>query len=144
MSLFIVTAFADTSIKAEMDKVKISTDESLTYKLIITSTEKNIPAVQLPDFKGFSVLSQARSSTVSFAERNLKTILVYAYILAPEEQGKFKIGPSTIKVRGKVYSTQGFEIEVIQGEAKAKPQPEQKPPLPKKLKPQSQEPQVTL
>jgi len=146
--VFIINAFAETTIKAEVDRTSITTDENITYKLIITSTEKNIPAPQLPEFKGFNVKSQAQSSTVSFAKSNLKTILVYAYILAPKDTGKFNIEPSQIKIKGKSYSSESFEIEVKQGETKPQHKPkseqEQLPSLPEEFQPESGQPQITL
>lgn len=144
MPLFAVMAFAEISIKAEVDKLKISLDETIIYKLIVTSTEKNIPPPQLPDFQGLSVISQAQSSTVFFIKSDIKTILVYTYILAPKDKGKFKIEPSTTKIRNKTYSSEAFEIEVFQGAAEAQPEPKQKPSLPKRPQPESEEPQVSL
>lgn len=142
--LFMANVFAQTSIKAEVDKTSLSTDEDLTYKTIITSSEKKLPSPQVPKFEGFDIVSQAQSSTISFVKSEIKTILVYVYILAPTNIGKFKIGPSTIKIENKTYSTDTFQIEVTQGKAKPKNLPEKKLPLPEKPQPESEEPQVTL
>ncbi len=134
----------DLSIKAEVDKTSLSSDENLTYKLIITSSEKKLPSPQIPKFAGFNVISKAQSSTISFAKSEIKTIVVYAFILAPSDIGKFKIEPSTIKVNDKTYSTQEFEIEVTKGKGKPQPKPEKKPALPKEIQPPTDKPQVTL
>ncbi len=37
---YATTASADTSLKAEVDKLSLTTDEDLTYKLVITSSAK--------------------------------------------------------------------------------------------------------
>ena len=132
-------AFAEVTIKAEVDKTSITTDDNITYKLTITSSEKKIPEPQLPEFKGFYVLTQAQSSNISFAKSNIKTTLVYAYVLAPKDVGKFEIGPSTIKIQGKTYSSDTFEIEVKQGKTKPQAPPEQEP-----SQTESEEPQFTL
>lgn len=132
---FTVNAFAQTTIKAEVDKTSITTHEVVTYKLIITSVEKDIPAPQLPNFKAFSILSQVQSSQISLVKREIKTTQVYNFILAPKGQGKFIIEPSKIKIKNKTYSTDAFEIEVT-------PSPE--PPSPKELQPETEEPQITL
>jgi len=133
---FVANAFAETNIKAEVDKHKLSTGEELAYKIVITSEEKSLPAPQLPEFKSFNVLSSAQSSTMSFVKGGVKTILVYAIILTPLETGKLKIGPSQIKVKGKVYSSQGFEIEVSPGKENPPPQEEGQP--------ESENPKVTI
>lgn len=141
---FSAGAFAQTAIKAEVDQTKITTDDNLTYKIVVTSSEKKLPLPQMPKFEGFQVISSAQSSTLSFFKSEIKTILVYAYILAPINTGKFKIEVSTIKIKDKTYSTDTFEIEVTPGKAKPKVLPEKKLPLPKKPQPESEEPQFTL
>ncbi|MDP3731967.1 MAG: BatD family protein [Candidatus Omnitrophota bacterium] len=143
---YATVASADTSLKAEVDRLSLTTDEILTYKLIITSSDKKISAPQLPKFEGFSVVSSAHSSTVSFVKNNIKTILVYAYILAPTDIGKFKIEPSTIKIKNETYSTDTFGIEVKFAKVRSQAKPEQKPPVPKGTHPEKREepPQITL
>lgn len=137
-------AFAETAIKSEADKTALSTDETLIYKVIVTSSEEKLPLPQLPKFEGFKVISQAQSSTASFAGKEIKTILVYAFILVPLEKGKLKIPSATIKVKEKIYSTDPLEIEVTQGKQNLKPQPKEKPPLPKETVPESEKSQTTL
>jgi len=144
-SLFIAEAFAQTSIKAEVDKTIATTDDIITYKLIITSSEENIPKPQLPKFRGFKIISSAQSSTVSFIKGNVKTIVVYAFVLVPTDIGKFKIEPSSIKIKNETYSTGTIEIEVKQGKVKPKAQPQQKLPLPEETQPETEEqPQISL
>jgi hypothetical protein len=114
--LFLISdVLAEVSLKAEVDKTSITVDENITYKLIIISSEKEVPQPQVAEFEDFLVLSQAQSSTVSFVKGTAKTILVYAFILAAKEAGKFKIKPSSIKIKDKVYPTDSFEIEVKAG-----------------------------
>lgn len=138
-------ARAETVIKAELDKTSVTTDQDLTYKLVITSTERKVPVPEIPKFEDFVVLSNAQSSTVSLAKTSLKTILVYAFVLAPTKTGKFKIGPATLKMGDKVLSSDTLEVEVKQGKGKSRVKP-QTPALPKKTQPLpgSDQPQVTL
>jgi len=142
--LFLNTSFAQTDIKAEVDKTTLTTDDTLIYKITITASDNNIPAPQVPKFEGFSVLSTAQSSTMSFVKNNIKNLLVYAFVLAPLDAGKFKIAPTTIKIKDKVYSTDSFEIEVTQGKTKPQLPQEEKPALPQGLLPEAKEPQTTL
>jgi len=132
---FAASACAEIIVKAEVNNTSITTNDNLTYKLVITSTEKNIPNPQIPKFEGFDVLSQAQSSTFSLAANNIKTMLTFTYILAPKEKGKFKIEPAVLKLKDKVFSSAAFEIEVKQGSLPTlAPQQEQK----------TKEPQITL
>lgn len=140
---FICQSFAQTQIKAEVDKTKISTDESLTYKLTIT-LEKKITQPEFPEFKDFTLLWQAESSTVSFGREGVKTMLIYTFILAPKNTGKFSIGPAQIKAEGKIYTSEKFEIEVTPGNLKPRALPDEKPPTPKKVLPESKSLEITL
>lgn len=121
---FTVNAFAQTSIEAEVDKTSITTNEVITYELTITSTEKNIPAPQLPSFEGFNILSQVKSSKVSLIKRKIETIQVYNFILVPRKEGRFVIEPSKIKIKNKTYSTDTFQIQVTPSLPEPQPQPE--------------------
>ena len=141
---FICQSFAQTQIKSEVDKTRISTDEALTYKLTVTSSEKNITQPKFPEFKDFVILWQAESSTISFAKGGAKTILEYTFLLAPKNTGKFTIEPARIEAEGKTYTSEKFEIEVTPGKLEPKPLPEEKPSKPRNALPESEEPQVTL
>jgi hypothetical protein len=136
-------AFADISIKAGVDKTSLTTDEALTYKAVISSTEKNLPAPEIPGFEGFSIVSQVQSSNVSVSGAQLKTSISYVFILVPTQEGKFKIPPATIKIGNRTYAADSFEIEVKQG--KRPPQaPPKKRNIPEKSFPDTGMPEITL
>lgn len=138
---FSVCAFAETTIKAEIDKTSLTTDETLTYKITIDSTDKKVASPKIPEFKGLVVISQLQSSSISFQGGKAKTSLVYSFILVPVETGKLTIEPASVTVGREIYSTVSFEIEVTQGKAK----PKTAPPV-EKLPPEtdSDMPQITL
>ena len=143
--LFISTVFAEISLRCEVDEKTIRINDELVYKLIVSSSEKNIPAPKPPAFSGFKIISQAQSSTVVFGQGSLKTLLVYTYILVPLQPGKFKIEPSTITTEEKTYTCEEIEIEVIGGRQHPPSQPQEKfKPLPEKGPFDSEGPQITL
>ncbi len=145
-SLFCISfVFAEISLRCEVDKKSISTDDELVYKLIVSSSEKDIPAANPPLFRGFNIISQAQSSTVIFAQSDVKTLLVYTYILIPLAPGKFKIAPGTITVKDKTYASQEIEIEVTEGLKRPGRHPQDKPKTrPEEGPPDSGGPQITL
>ncbi len=128
--LFSGLAFAETGLKAEVDKTRLKLGESLTYKLIITSTEKDLPEPRLPDFKGFSILSQAQTSDISLTSGKIKAQAVYVFILLSEMAGKLQIEPATISVKGGRLFSQAFEIEVAPGKTKIETRPKEAPSTP--------------
>lgn len=143
--LFVSTVFAEVSLRSEVDKKNISTDDELVYKLIINSSEKNIPAPKPPAFKGFDVISQAHSSTIVFGGGSVKNLFVFTYILVPLQPGKFKIEPSTVTIEGKTYSSEEIEIEVVLGKRPPDSRPQKNvKPFPEKDLPDSGGPQIML
>ncbi|MCM8771413.1 MAG: BatD family protein [Candidatus Omnitrophica bacterium] len=120
---------AQIEIKAEVDKKKVSTDEELVYKLIISSTASSIPAPEFPDFKDFYVISQANTSNITIKAPSSKITVIYVFVLVPKEAGKFIIEPSQIKTKSAIYKSESFEIEVVEGKRKFIPPESPKPPL---------------
>lgn len=139
--LFYSPALAQTLVKAEVDRTAIAADETLTYKLTISSSVKIIPQPKLPEFTGFSVVSSAQSSQFSLSQGALKSTVNYTLILLPQQTGKLKINPARIRVEGKDYSSQGFEIEVKPGKTRIQT-PQQKIAPPENQT--DAEPQLTL
>jgi len=133
-----LAAFAETSIDAEVNKTSITIEDSIIYKLTITSTEKEVSSPTVPAFEGFSLISQVQSSNVSLVNGEIKTSLVHTYILFPDKTGMLKIEPSKIKIGNTTLSSEAFEIEVKAGEIE--PQPEEDLPLPEEIQPESEQP----
>ena len=139
---FVSSTMAETTIKAEVNKLKISTDDTLIYKITVASSDKNLPQPTLPKFTGFSAVSQAQSSSMSFQKSNVSTTIAYEFLFVPNDIGKFKIEPATIKISNKLLSTDSFEIEVTQGKTKPEAKPKEQPPT--ESLSSSEEPQITL
>ena len=137
-------AFAEISLRAEVDKAALSLDDILTYKVTVNSRERNIPQPEIPEFNGFDVVSQSQSSNISFGKGDIETTLIYIFILSPNDIGKFKIEPAAIKLNNKVYTTDSFEIAVSAGKIKPKAPKKPKSSLPQEPLPESGEPQVAL
>lgn len=129
-------SFAETSIEAQVDQTKLSSQGFIIYKLTVTTEEKNMPSPVLPSFNDFDVVSRVQSSRISVQKGTLKTVVAYSFVLVPQKKGKLVIEPAQIKIKGKTYSTDNFEIEVKKVPYPPEPRPEPQPkPQPKKLTP---------
>jgi hypothetical protein len=129
-------ACAETTLKAEVDKTSISADETVTFKLTITTSERSLPAPSLPALKDFSVLSSAQSSTTTFQQGQIKIFVVYAFVLTPLRTGELVIPPATITSGKDVYTSAPITVTVKEGASS----PDQSGPQP----PESDEPQYIL
>jgi len=117
--------WADTTIKAEVDKDSITTDQILTYKLTVVSRQKYIPSFKIPAFNGFVVVSQVQSSSVSFQKGGQQTNLILVFKLKPKQAGKLKIEPAQVVVQGQAYATKALQIEIKQGSLRTLPSEEE-------------------
>jgi len=128
-----VTAFADLSIKAEVDKTELTTDEALTYKLSIVFSGDEALVPEIPKFEDFSVISQAESTQFSFGEGMAEKTFIYSFVLMPKKKGEFTIKPTKIKINGREHSSDSFKIKVSPGKIKRQ-----------EIIPETDQPQITL
>lgn len=113
--------FAQVELKAEVDKQKISTDEGVVYKLLITAAGEPMPQPELPAFQDFNITAQVSTSNIEIAGNESKFTVLYIFVLAPKAAGKFVIESATAKAQAGVVSSGQFEIEVTQGKKKHGP-----------------------
>ena len=141
ISLTRIAFAAEIEIKAQVDKTDVTTDDDIVYKVIISSqTLKSLPEPEFPDFKNFDVLSSAQTSQISLGQGEIKSLLIYVFIIRAKRTGEFNIGPSKIIVNNKEYFSEKFQIEVRQGSRQLSPEPE----IPKEEKMQSEPERVIL
>jgi hypothetical protein len=129
------SCFAQTTVKAELDKSRISVDETVTYKVTIVFSDKQIPTPVFPDFKRFAVLSSTQSSTISFSGQKIQTMLVFVFVLMPDGPGTLQIPSTAITIGSNRFATDSFVLQVTPGSGKfRRPQrppesaPKQRPP----------------
>lgn len=115
------SAFAETTLNAQVDKTELAAGQLLTYRLTVDSTEKKLPSPQLPKFEGFSVVSQAQSSNVSLIKNEVTIQYLFVFSLMPLQAGKYTIGPATVTIKDKAISTREFQIEVLPSEESVPP-----------------------
>lgn len=144
VSLFMAPVYAETTIRAQVNKTRITTDEPLIYKVVVSSDEKMLPALELPKFEGFAQVSKSQSSSISLTAGKITTKLSYDFILASLKPGKITIGPSQIKIKDQFFKSESFDIEVTQGKNKPKIPPQNKLQSPQNIPFDSEESKVTL
>jgi len=114
---------ADISVKAEIDKKNLTTDEVLTYKVIVVYSKENPPKLKLPKLDDFRVISQVQSSSVQFSAEGKKNTTIFAFVLLPLKAGELQIKPAEVNSGKNSFTTDAFKIQVKQG--KIKPPPKQ-------------------
>jgi hypothetical protein len=142
--LTVSKASAEIIIKAEVDKTSITAEEIITYKLTVSSSEKDLPEPELAKFPGFNIVSSLRSSNISFSQGSMRAVMAYSFVLAPAAEGRFKIGPSHIDFKNKRYESESFEIDVKKSSKPVTPGAKPKKPNTEELQGQQKPPEYTL
>ena len=107
-------------ITAEVDRTRLSTDETLTLTVVIHGSGE-IPSHSLPHLSDFDVVDQRESSWTSTRNQQTSTEVVYRYTLRPIRPGRATIGAFSVTVDGRTFATDPIEIEVSQGSARPMP-----------------------
>lgn len=102
--------------RADAKQVPLGSYVELTYTLKNADLQKP----QMPDFKGFAVVSGPNKGNSINIINGTKTTEEYiTYVLQPKRIGKFTIPPASITIKNKQYTTSPLEIEVVKDNAKA-------------------------
>lgn len=111
--------WADVQFEAQVDRAEISTDESVTLKLIVQA-DGSVP-VQTPSFTAndFDTLNEFQSSQVqtSIVNGSISTRFVrsFNYVLRPKKTGVLKITDIQTQIEGQSYTAGPVEITVDAG-----------------------------
>jgi len=113
-------AAAATKITMSVAPKKFSMYENATLEITIESDEKTVPQPQLPPLTDFQVFSSGRSQNIQTVRGRVSSKVIYRYVLAPRQTGRFVIGPASVTVNGVTHSSQTEAVIVNDGPA---PQP---------------------
>ncbi|RLF35367.1 MAG: hypothetical protein DRM99_04765, partial [Thermoplasmata archaeon] len=121
--LFIAPIYAqDLKISARVSSKRVVLGEQLKFTISFEGGSLRLPHLKLPELPGFDIYSSGTSQNVSIINGKITSTFEYNYVLVPKRAGKLKIPSLSINYKGKTYTTQPIEIEVIQGT----PQPQAK------------------
>lgn len=110
----------DISISASVDRQEIALDEQLTLTITVNGDVSNIPQPKIPAMDGFTAYSSGRSQNISIINGQVTSAVSFNYVLVPNDEGDYTLGPFTIEYNGKTYSAGPIDIKVMpQGTAAA-------------------------
>ena len=113
ISTAVLLAQNPISVKSSVDKLKVSQDETLTFKIEISGDLTVNPQINLPELnKDFIILSTAQSQSLSIKGKEQSRQVTFIYVLAAKAAGKFTIGEVLVKINKEAFKTQSIDIEV--------------------------------
>lgn len=127
-----VVLAGDLTLTASVDKTKLGVEDQLTLTVSATGSgfetlpEPKLPAVDNFDIIGTHTSTSSQFSIVNGQVSSSKTI-DFIYYLSPRQAGKWKIGSVKLRYKGKTYTTEPIDIEVVAGTVQPKRQPRQRP-----------------
>lgn len=118
------TISAQSSIRVEVDRTTLSTDEQLLLSVIVTSESATLPDPDVSNLQDFVIISRSSSTQISIINGQMTAQGVYNYILQPLKSGTLFIPPIPVTVSGQIYQSDPLQIEVTVGST-APPTPDE-------------------
>jgi hypothetical protein len=102
----------DVEVTAQLDRSVVEMGDTLTLNLQIDPSD-DLESIELPKLEGFEVVGQSHQISLRIEGMKSQKAVVYNYFLLPLQTGQFRIPAIPVKVKGKVYTTNPLDIEVI-------------------------------
>ena len=117
-------AAQDLVFSANVDKTTVAAGEPITLTLTLSGDLEGLklPAPTFP--QEFAVGGQSQSTNFSMRAGAVERSMSLAYVLIPQREGTFKLGPFTVEHRKKEFQTAPIEITVKKSALPPKLQPQ--------------------
>jgi hypothetical protein len=102
----------DISFEASVDSDKVVKGAALQLTLQVRGTQ-DLDQIILPAIDGFEARFIGSSTQVQVINGEYSASKAFTYMLIPQKEGKFTIPPVEIKVKGKSYTSQAVNVEVV-------------------------------
>ena len=133
LTLFALTLFGAGAVAAQdevdvsvsLDRDTIGLDEQAVLEVVVSGTDQNLPAPQMPTLSMFEVYSQGRSSNISIINGQVSSSISYRYMLLPSKAGTWPIENIAIVYKNKRYKGNRVELTVLDKGVAASPKLEE-------------------
>jgi len=103
----------DIRLTATVDQNVLTLNARLELTLTVYGTQDTSPP-SFPSIDGFALMFGPNiSAQTRIINGDVSVSKGYTYVLQPAAKGKFTIGPSTVEYKGKVYSSNPINVEVV-------------------------------
>jgi len=123
-----IVSAQNISISASVDKNRVTLNEQLVLRVVVSGDVSDMPNPTLPGLSGFTAYSSGRSQNISIVNGKVSSSISFDYVLVPNSPGTHIIGSVVLDFRGNVYKTDPITVEVVQGSAAQSPPGQQSPP----------------
>lgn len=110
-----VFAQSPYELRAQVNTNDITTDETVTLTLTLTTPDGNAPRLNLPALDGFNILGSQTASQYSIVNGKATASMSYAYELQPTRTGDLEIPTLRLEMNGQPVMTDPITVHVTQG-----------------------------
>lgn len=103
------------SLGAAVDSNEITTDETVTLTLTLTTPDGNAPQLNLPAMDGFNVVGSRTASQYNVMNGNASASMAYAFELQPTRTGDLTIPSLHLALNGQPLATDPITVHVTKG-----------------------------
>lgn len=129
LTVSIAPAADEVEFKASINAEKIGIDDVLLYTITFKGIN-NPTQPAISGLKDFKAVQTSRSTEFRFVNGVSSYYTNFVYYLMPLKTGKLTIPAVTYKYQGEQYSTQPFNVEVVQGSVNPRQPGQRQPRLP--------------
>ena len=102
-------------LTAQVDANAITTDDTVTLTLTLTTPDGSAPRLNLPALDGFNVVGSQTASQYRIVNGQTSASMVYAFQLQPTRMGDLKIPTLHLDMNGQLLATDPLTVHVTQG-----------------------------
>ncbi len=108
--------WAALGINLSVDMDTITMEDQITMSVSVNGAKDTASSPNLSKIKGFDTQSVGTSSQVQIINGQVTVQKVFNYILTPQKEGRYSLGPVTIKVKREILTSNTVTITVKKNE----------------------------
>jgi hypothetical protein len=112
----------DVSVSASLDQAAARVGNEITLTVTVEGKFRKSSEPELPPLEDFDVYNAGTSQNFSMINGRVRSSVSYRYILVPQKEGQFEIGPIKFTLEDREYKTQPIPLQVLAASASVTPQ----------------------
>lgn len=112
VALTLGTAHARVSVTLSLDRTQTTTGDSVTLVVSVSGARSSDQEPTIKNLSHFYVSSGGTASRVQIINGQMEASVDYTYFLQPKRTGTFTIGPATVVLDGRTYTSNTVTLEV--------------------------------
>jgi hypothetical protein len=125
-------AAQNTSFTARVGRNPVGVGESFPFDITLSSDNARVENYQRPDFRGFRVIAERPSQSTQIQMGGggsfMRQVYTWSYQLVPLQKGKLSIGSASVRVDGKLLTTDKQNVTVVDAGQAPAPAPQRRQP----------------